>query len=252
MSEIYKLPGSSYEELIKIIRAYAATSKNGAAVSLAEVAQSTGMNRTIISRNNGFLTQIKLVSEGNKKIPTDLCMNLGRAYQLNIEDEIAETWNHIITNDEFLRRMISVVQIKGEIAKGDFINHIVYSSSNNNSNNTRAGAAAIIEILKIAKKIEEYDDRIKVGTGIVKKKVHVEPTVYSEEKTQVETEMRSEESVNRIVIPETGYYVQTYTCESGKAAKFVIPEDATEDDLLAFYDMLNIILKRKFKIKTME
>ena len=67
MSEIYKLPGSSYEELIKIIRAYAATSKNGAAVSLAEVAQSTGMNRTIISRNNGFLTQIKLVSEGNKK-----------------------------------------------------------------------------------------------------------------------------------------------------------------------------------------
>ena len=45
MSEIYKLPGSSYEELIKIIRAYAATSKNGAAVSLAEVAQSTGMNR---------------------------------------------------------------------------------------------------------------------------------------------------------------------------------------------------------------
>lgn len=67
MSEIYKLPGSSYEELTKIIRAYAAASKNGTAVSLAEVAQSTGMDKTIVSRNNGFLTQIKLVSEGKKK-----------------------------------------------------------------------------------------------------------------------------------------------------------------------------------------
>lgn len=252
MSEIYKLPGSSYEELVKIIRAYAAISKNGAAVSLAEVAQSTGMDKTIISRNNGFLTQIKLVSEGNKKIPTDLCMNLGRAYQLNIEDEIEETWNHIITNDDFLSRMISVVQIKGEMARGDFINHIVYSSSNNNSNNTRAGAAAIIEILKIVKKIDDYDGKIKAGAGSVKKKRLIETPVYTKENAQIEIEKRDEESVKHIVIPETEYYVQTYICESGKAAKFVIPEDATEDDLLAFYDMLNIILKRKFKIKTTE
>lgn len=252
MSEIYKLPGSSYEELIKIIRAYAAASKNGTAVSLAEVAQSTGMDKTIISRNNGFLTQIKLVSEGNKKIPTDLCVKLGRAYQLNMEDEIEKTWSNIITNDDFLSRMISVVQIKGEMAKSDFVNHIVYSSSNNNSNNTRAGAAAIIEILKITQKINEYDGKIKAGTGYVKKKVLVETPVHIEEKAQVEIVKRSEESVKHIPIPEAGYYVQGYTCESGKAAKFVIPEDATEDDLLAFYDMLNIVLTRKFKIKIKE
>lgn len=63
-----------------------------------------------------------------------------------------------------------------------------------------------------------------------------------EEKAQVEIVKRSEESVKHVPIPEVGYYVQAYTCESGKAAKFVIPEDATEDDLLAFYDMLNIVL----------
>ena len=62
MSEIYKLPGSSYEELIKIIRAYAAASKNGAAVSLAEVAQSTGMDKTIISRIFDFFhTKVGLI-----------------------------------------------------------------------------------------------------------------------------------------------------------------------------------------------
>lgn len=252
MSEIYKLPGSSYEELIKIIRAYAVASKNGTAVTLAEVAQSTGMDKTIISRNNGFLSQIKLVSEGNKKIPTDLCVRLGRAYQLNMEGEINEIWNNIIVNDDFLSRMISVVQIKGEIVKSDFINHIVYSSSNNNSNNTRAGAAAIIEILKITQKIDEYDGKIKAGTRHAKGKVMVENSEHIEENTQVETVKRREDSVKHVLIPEAGYYVQAYTCESGKAAKFIIPEDATKDDLLAFYDMLNIVLKRKFKIEITE
>ena len=29
MAEVYKLPGSSYEEIVKIIRAYALASKNG-------------------------------------------------------------------------------------------------------------------------------------------------------------------------------------------------------------------------------
>ena len=77
-------------------------------------------------------------------------------------------------------------------------------------------------------------------------------TGYLGSKAQVEIVKRSEESVKQVTIPEVGSYVQAYTCESGKAAKFVIPEDATEDDLLAFYDMLNIVLKRKFKIKITE
>ena len=48
---------------------------------------------------------------------------------------------------------------------------------------------------------------------------------------------------------DTTFFVQQYTCESGKIAKFIIPEDATEDDLLGFRDILNIALKRKFKLK---
>ncbi len=44
------------------------------------------------------------------------------------------------------------------------------------------------------------------------------------------------------------YITQTYPVESGKAAKIVIPVDSTEDDLWAIRDMLDIIMKRKFKI----
>ena len=162
MAEVYKLPGSSYEEIVKIIRAYALASKNGAAVTLAEVAQSSGIDKTIISRNNGFLTQIKLLLEGNRKKPTDLCLKLGRAYQLNMQEQIIECWNEIIRNDDFLSRMISIIQIKG-----DFINHIVNSSSEKNTNNTRAGASAVIEMLKLTQIIEEHDGQISMGTGNV-------------------------------------------------------------------------------------
>lgn len=252
MAEVYKLPGSSYEEIVKIIRAYALASKNGAAVTLAEVAQSSGIDKTIISRNNGFLMQIKLLLEGNRKKPTDLCLKLGRAYQLNMQEQIIECWNEIIRNDDFLSRMISIIQIKGEMSKSDFINHIVYSSSEKNTNNTRAGASAVIEMLKLTQIIEEHDGKISMGTGNV---TNVEVQEKKQEPERVKNIVgikNAENSIREIQNLEKEYYIQSYTCESGKAAKFIIPEDATEDDLLAFCDMLDIVLKRKFKIKMAE
>lgn len=249
MADIYKLPGSSYEELVKIIKAYS-SSKNGVPVSLTELAQASGMDKTVISRNNGFLVQIKLVSEGNKKAATELCINLGRAYVLEMADQIAIAWNDIICNDDFLNRMISTIQIKGEMSKSEFINHIVFSSGNNNTNNARAGASAVIEILKLSQLIEEKEGMIVTGNGNTKP-LGLQKTIFPEENLKVaEVVNKKNESTNRENASfETGYYIQSYTCETGKTAKFIIPEDATEDDLLAFSDMLDIVLKRKFKIK---
>ena len=76
MAESVKIPGSSYEELIKIIKAYA-TGKIGTPMSLDTVAQTAGMDKTIISRNNGFLVQLGIIiSEGSKKSPTQLGSDL--------------------------------------------------------------------------------------------------------------------------------------------------------------------------------
>lgn len=248
MAEIFKLPGSSYEELIKIIKAYSAV-KNGFAATLKDLGQTTGMSTTVISRNNGFLVQIKLISEGNKKAPSDLCIKLGRAYQLNMMDQVVSVWNEIVKNDDFLSNMVSTIQIKGEMQKNDFVNHIVFSSSNSNTNNNRAGASAIIEILKIAQLIQEKEGKLVAGTVIL----DIYETLDAHDgikesltEKAIETTKTNDKEFN---LSEKGYYIQPYTCESGKVAKFIIPEDATEDDLYAFYDMLHIVLKRKFKIK---
>ena len=47
---------------------------------------------------------------------------------------------------------------------------------------------------------------------------------------------------------ESEYITQSIPTQSGKVAKIIIPIDAQEDDLYMIKDMLDIILKRKFKL----
>lgn len=46
------------------------------------------------------------------------------------------------------------------------------------------------------------------------------------------------------------YYVQSYTCEDGSIAKIMIPETATQDDLIGFRELIDVILKRKYKLES--
>ena len=159
MAESVKIPGSSYEELIKIIKAYG-TGKIGTPMSLDTVAQTAGMDKTIVSRNNGFLVQLGIISEGSKKSPTQLGSDLGRAYSLNMDEQIVRIWRESIESNEFLSRMLSAIKIRNGMEKTSFINHILYSSGSSTNNNTRAGAATIIEIYKTAKLVTEADGKI--------------------------------------------------------------------------------------------
>lgn len=156
MAENYKLPGSSYEEFVKIVKAYS-TGKVGIPMSLDTVAQTTGMD---VSRNNGFLVQLSLISDGNKKSPTQEGIDLGRAYSLKMDDQIVRIWKSLIEKDEFLSRMLSAIKIRNGMERTSFINHILYSSGSKNNNNTRAGASTIIEIFKIAGLVDETDEKI--------------------------------------------------------------------------------------------
>lgn len=77
-----------------------------------------------------------------------------------------------------------------------------------------------------------------------------------EQVTENETEKANKETIVPVSVTEklatnqeNEYIVQTYPVESGKVAKIVIPIDSTEDDLYAIRDLLEVIMKRKFKIK---
>lgn len=161
MAETFKLPASSLEEIIKIIQAYA-NEKEGSLLSLDDITQSTGIPRTVVSGNNGFLVQIGLITEGNKKSATDIGRSLGRAYISKIDYEFERIWKEIIAENDFLNRMVSAVRIRNGMDRTNFLNHIIYSSGQKDTKKNRTGANAVIEILKSVNVINEVDGKLTV------------------------------------------------------------------------------------------
>ena len=73
MSETLSLPGSSYEELCKIVKGY---SHSGDNASLDDLAKLMGMNKSKISRNNKFLSEVSLIEGGQKNLRRHSVTNL--------------------------------------------------------------------------------------------------------------------------------------------------------------------------------
>ena len=46
------------------------------------------------------------------------------------------------------------------------------------------------------------------------------------------------------------YYITQYTCENRTIAKIMIPHDATKDDLKGIREMLDVVIKRHFKVES--
>ena len=159
MAETFKLPVSSYEELLKLFQAYA-HAKEGVALTLDQVSQATGISRTIVSKNNGFMVQVGLITEGNKKASTEIGHALGRAYASKVSYEVERIWKEIVSENDFLNRMVSAVRIRNGMDRTNFINHIIYSSGLKDSKESHAGAGAIIEILKSVNILNETDGKL--------------------------------------------------------------------------------------------
>jgi hypothetical protein len=153
----FKLPSSSYNELTKMIKAY---SSNAKGASLDDISQSTAIHRVVISKNSKFLVSAGIIAGGNKKSPTELGLKLGRSLTFNKPDEIIKHWQEIISESEFFRKMLTVLDVKGGMPESDFIGHIEYSSGQNKSKESRAGSGAIVEILKVANLITESNGKL--------------------------------------------------------------------------------------------
>lgn len=155
--ETFKLPGSSYEELCKIIQAYGQLSKPS---SLEAVSKTVKINTTIISRNNAFLFAMGLIEGGKLKSPTIVGKKLARALNYDNSNEISEVWREIVNSNEFLIKMLAAIRIRKTMDTATFQGHIAYSAGQSKNTNTMAGAKAIIEIFKIAELITEKDGQL--------------------------------------------------------------------------------------------
>jgi len=155
--ETFKLPGSSYEELCKIIQAYGKLTKPS---TLEDVSHTVGIHVTNISRNNAFLFAVSIIEGGKTKSATILGKKLALALEFDKSKEISLAWCEIVKASEFLSKMLAAIRIRKTMDLATFQSHIAYSAGQSKNANTMAGAKAIIEILKNAELIIEKDGQL--------------------------------------------------------------------------------------------
>src|SRR5580704_2597192 len=102
--ETFRLPKSSYDELVKIVRAYGGT---GDAANLDDVAQTAAMDKTIVSRNNAFLISMGIIAGGKAKGITEKGRLLAQALQYDVQADISTHWRELIASNEFLQKMVT-------------------------------------------------------------------------------------------------------------------------------------------------
>jgi hypothetical protein len=155
--EKFKLPGSSYDELCKIIKSYGYFDKP---FSLEEAAQVIKMNTSQISRNNGFLVAVNIIEGGKTKTTTDIGKRLAHALSYERGDEISATWREIVLSNEFLSKMFAAVRIRKGMDEATLQSHIAYSAGQQKNNIVMAGSRAVIDILKSSELIFERDGQL--------------------------------------------------------------------------------------------
>jgi len=157
MEERIKLPGSSFEEISKVIQGYASANKPS---SLDEISRRIGMHNTVISRNNGFLMSIGILDGGKNKAITPLGKKIGDALSHNIEIEIRSLFREVVDSNEFLKNLVGAVRIRKGMDEGALKAHVAYSAGAPKSSAVMTGTGAIVEILKRAGAIEERDGKL--------------------------------------------------------------------------------------------
>ena len=164
---IFKLPGSSYAEVARVIRGYLAFDNP---VSLQDVARTTGgMHTTNISRNTGFLVSLGILEGGSKKSLTERGRLLARALDHEMPDEIRNGWRQITAEHNFINQLLSAVRIRGGMDQDTLQAHIAYSAGQPRTQNVSIGAAALIDVLRAADLLRESDGKLfATSSGIVR------------------------------------------------------------------------------------
>ena len=163
-----------------------------------------------------------------------ITMSIQLDRRIRLDDDMYLTLNLSLENDEIrqssviLNAEFRVVYKKDEKESDIFIKptnylkeHGAYSQDMLTYSHGVNVKTAISKISELPKMIDKYTQQVSKDAVAIKS--IKEPQVVKE------------------------YIQQNYETESGKLAQIIIPKDATQDDLAAISDMLNILIRRRFK-----
>ena len=154
--EKFKLPGSSYEELTKIIKSY---NHFSGPASLEDVSKLIGIDKTIISRNAGFLMEMCILEPGQKKAMTVSVKQLAQALEHEMPDEIVKSWRALVNENDFSMKLVTAIKIRNGMDEGTLQSHIAYSAGQPKKSQVMTGAKTLIDILRASELIKANDGK---------------------------------------------------------------------------------------------
>lgn len=172
MTTEFNLPGSSFEEVQKILKGYSHAPEQA---SLDQLSKLIGLHSTVISRNNKFLTDIGLISGGMKKSATALGRKLGRALDHKQGADAQNYWKESVQTNEKVAGLVTTVRIKGGMTESDFSGHVLYVSGQKNTSGNRTGARCVVDVLIAAGLLQEENGKLVVSSA---------PTIEASEDTE--------------------------------------------------------------------
>ena len=148
----FRLPGSSYEELVNIIVAYGTRDE---AARPGDVGKLNAVHQSSVSRSNGFLTEIGILQGETKKLITHRGRALALALARKDEAEIRRNWRSIVASNEFLQNVVAAVKLREGMIYPTVQAYVAHAAGQPRNKPVMTGAGAIVEILKTAGLLRE-------------------------------------------------------------------------------------------------
>jgi hypothetical protein len=148
----FRLPGSSYEELVNIIVAYGTRDE---AARPGDVGKLDAVHQSSVSRNNGFLTEIGVLQGESKKLITRQGRALALALARRDQTEIRKNWRAIVATNEFLQNVVAAVKLREGMLYPTVQAYVAHAAGQPRNKPVMTGAGAIVEILKAAGLLRE-------------------------------------------------------------------------------------------------
>lgn len=152
MAEEFRLPGSTYEELVNIIIAYGTRDE---ASNPGDVGKLNSVHQSSVSRNNAFLAGIGILRGEREKLVTRQGRSLAMALARRDRDEVRRNWRAVVSTSEFLQNVVSAVKLREGMIYPTVQAYIAHSAGQPRNNPVMTGAGTLIEILKAAGLLEE-------------------------------------------------------------------------------------------------
>jgi hypothetical protein len=200
----FRLPGSSYEELVNIIVAYGTRDE---ASRPGDVGKLDSVHQSSVSRSNAFLTEIGVLQGESKKLITRQGRALALALARKDREEIRKNWRAIVATNEFLQNVVSAVKLREGMLYPTVQAYVAHAAGQPRNKPVMTGAGAIVEILKTAGLLREEAGEL-VATFFEE---DLEPEdSFAEEEFSPETSELSEPTISATVDAGEGATVKIH------------------------------------------